>query len=302
MGELLTLLRQLKEKGIPAIPLKGPLLATLAYGDLSARQFRDLDLLVQPPDVPAVTQLLVGQGYQLMDAVPALQAQTFLRLNYHSRLRHPVRRTMIEIHWGIAHRSFSLALGQQDLWQACETVMLAGSPVRSLSTENLLLFLCVHGTRHSWDRLGWVCDIAELLRSQPQLDIDRTRHRAAQIGAERMLVLGLLLAQDLLDATLPATTWQRGAADAATQALAHQVRHSLLDERSVMAKDFSIFLFCVRARERVWDKFQYSVRLAMTPALPDWQWVSLPTALSFLYFPLRPIRLALKGIQHLFQT
>lgn len=296
--ELLTLLTQLEKKRIPAIPLKGPVLAALAYGDLAARQFRDLDILVQPPDVSAATQFLMDQGFQPLDEVPASQAQTFLRSYYHSRLQHPVRRTTIELHWGIAPRSFSLALEPHQLWQMCQPVRLASSVVQSLSLENLLLFLCIHGTRHSWNRLGWVCDVAELLRSQPQLDIDQTRQQAAQIGAERMLALGLRLAQDLLDTKLPATQ----SADATTQTLALQVRHSLLDELRVMAQDFSIFWFCVRARERVWDKIQYSIRLALTPTLPDWQWVALPTALSFLYMPLRPIRLTLKGIQYLSGT
>src|SRR3712207_8653927 len=33
-----------------------------------------------------------------------------------------------------------------------------------------LLILCVHGTKHIWGRLSWICDVAELLRTQPDMD------------------------------------------------------------------------------------------------------------------------------------
>ncbi|GAG91885.1 unnamed protein product, partial [marine sediment metagenome] len=45
-GKLLRLLELLKDNGILAVPFKGPVLAESVYGDLSLRQFADLDILV----------------------------------------------------------------------------------------------------------------------------------------------------------------------------------------------------------------------------------------------------------------
>src|SRR5437762_4085724 len=45
-SELLNLLRLLDEHEIPALPFKGPILAALVYGNISLRQFGDLDILV----------------------------------------------------------------------------------------------------------------------------------------------------------------------------------------------------------------------------------------------------------------
>ncbi len=50
---LIKLLKQLAAHEIPAIPFKGPVLASSLHGDISLRQFGDLDILVRKQDVPA---------------------------------------------------------------------------------------------------------------------------------------------------------------------------------------------------------------------------------------------------------
>jgi hypothetical protein len=44
------------------VPFKGPALAVQAYGDLSLRQYDDLDLLIHEADVPRAYQLLIANG------------------------------------------------------------------------------------------------------------------------------------------------------------------------------------------------------------------------------------------------
>ena len=63
-GLLLQTLDLLQESGIQAVPFKGPALAVQAYGDLSLRQYDDLDLLIHEADVPRAYSLLVANGYQ----------------------------------------------------------------------------------------------------------------------------------------------------------------------------------------------------------------------------------------------
>src|ERR1051326_5918676 len=50
-GELIRIVEIFERSGIPAIPFKGPALAVEAYGDLSLRQFGDLDIIVPKEDV-----------------------------------------------------------------------------------------------------------------------------------------------------------------------------------------------------------------------------------------------------------
>jgi len=69
--------------------------------------------------------------------------------------------------------------------------------------EDTLLLLCMHGAKHCWSRLAWICDLAELIGSRSNMDWDALVDRAAACGAERMLYLGLNLASDFLGAQLP---------------------------------------------------------------------------------------------------
>ena len=59
-GELLKLLNLFRERGIRALPLKGPALAAAAYGNLSLRQFCDLDILVPKEDMLKAKEVLMS--------------------------------------------------------------------------------------------------------------------------------------------------------------------------------------------------------------------------------------------------
>ena len=61
--ELVRLTDRLSEAGVPAVAFKGPVLALKLHGDLSLRQFNDLDLLVRPQDVGPAAQVLIGENH-----------------------------------------------------------------------------------------------------------------------------------------------------------------------------------------------------------------------------------------------
>lgn len=63
-AELIKVMDSLRSCGITAIPYKGPVLAAQAYGDISLRQFEDLDIIVPQSDLPAANELLLGLGYR----------------------------------------------------------------------------------------------------------------------------------------------------------------------------------------------------------------------------------------------
>ena len=50
--ELVRILPPFEDHEIPALPYKGPALAQRLYGDLSLREFGDLDLMILERDVP----------------------------------------------------------------------------------------------------------------------------------------------------------------------------------------------------------------------------------------------------------
>src|SRR4051812_23591803 len=63
-AELLRAHSALREHGIEAIPLKGPVLASELYGDLALRPFSDIDLLIRREQVDAAESVVRDLGYE----------------------------------------------------------------------------------------------------------------------------------------------------------------------------------------------------------------------------------------------
>jgi len=263
-GTLLKLLRLLAAHSIPAIPYKGPVLATTAYGHLALRQFGDLDLLVRPQDADRAKALLVAQGYRwLHGRPPAL----FPRLLKVYELISGDGQVLVELHWALTSTTFFFPLDPTPLWTRLDTVCLLGTPVRNLVPEDLLLILCVHGAKHHWSRLGWICDVAALLQAAPQLDWTRCLQQARRLGGARMLALGMRLAHDLLGAGLPPEVWRWLQTEATVPWLAGQVQ-ARLSAAASPADAWDHPAFYLGLRERVRDRLPCYLYLAYRTLLP----------------------------------
>ena len=103
---------------------------------------------------------------------------------------------VLELRWRLelTQPRFKRNLGMDWVWPRRRTAMLAGAEVPDMSPEITLLMLCMHGSKHVWSRLIWICDVAQLLVSSPDLDWKEVTREANQSGLWRSLALGVLLA------------------------------------------------------------------------------------------------------------
>jgi hypothetical protein len=271
--ELLRLLRALEAQRLPAIPFKGPALAASAYRNPSLRMSSDLDILVDRRDVARAVALLAEHGYQQVFQHGRLYEAIARPFRHAHNLTSDDGRRCVDLHWTLAQRYFAFALDPRGLWERLETAQLGGAAIRVLAPEDTLLFLCAHGARHGWARVAWVCDVAELLATHPQLRWDAILGQARAIHCDRTLLLGLLLARDLLGATLPDALARLLAADRVAAALAGQVAGELFADAPPRA-DLALARFYLRSRERWWDKAQYGPELLRVLLASAGRWAS----------------------------
>jgi hypothetical protein len=117
---------------------------------------------------------------------------------------------------------------------------------------------------------------------------------AREGGGERMLLLALLLAGDLLDAPLPAAISRKIRSDPTVAALGRRIAGWLARDDIPSLRSRQALRCHLEMRERLRDRASYIVRLAATPTFEDWAWLRLPAGLLGLHYLLRPIRLAAK--------
>jgi len=299
-GELLKLLNLFRERGIRALPLKGPALAAAAYGNLSLRQFCDLDILVSREDMLKAKEVLLLQGYHPKLALTAGEEAAYLKSHHDYKFVRSKDRVVVEIQWGVTQWSFAFSFDFEDAWNSHQVISLAGASVLNLAPEVLLLMLCVHGAKHRWEQLKWISDIAELVdANRKKIDWQRLTGQARAQGGERMLLLGLFLAYDLLGAELPQETLQSIHNDPQVKLLAGQVSKRLFHEASNPARlrDETPFFYW-KSRERLRDKWallwryfpEYFFRMVV-PNERDEAFLAVPSFLSSSYYLIRPIRL-----------
>jgi hypothetical protein len=293
-GELLRLLRLFAADGIRAIPFKGPTLAACAHGNLALRQFNDLDLLLCPADLPRARELLTTAAYRPGLPLPPAQEDAHLASIGQVPFVGVDGRCPVELHARIAPRDFHFPLDLERLWPRLRALSLGGQEVRALAGEDLLVVLCAHGAKHRWACLGWVCDVAEVLRTHQAMSWPEVADVARSVRCERILGLGLLLAHDLLGAPVPEEFVRRARAVPAVRALAARVGRQMFRDEGDRAGGLDNALFQLRARERLRDGLRYALSLALTPTVADWERRRAPASLPFLYHLLRPVRLAAK--------
>jgi hypothetical protein len=200
------------------------------------------------------------------------------------------RRLLLELHWEVAPHLFASSVQEDDLWRNLVTIDVNGTPMKTLAPDDLLFSLCVHGSRHLWERLGWICDVGELI-ARHQINWSALLKRAADTDTERMFLLGLYLAQELLQATLPVEIRERCAADARLKSLGATItEHLFSGPTHVPATLREIFKYNLGVRKSLSARARYLAYM-LRPTDGD---IASPSLPNFAYYLARPLRLLFK--------
>jgi len=290
--ETVRLQRAFDAAGIAAVALKGVAVGQLAYGSFAAKHTKDIDFLVPPERAEEAMQLLKRENYRLKYPAADLstsQRRAIIRYNRQFGFVHRSDRLLVEPHWYAAANP--LLLQGIDAYSATQNVVLSeGNSVRTLATEDLFAYLCVHGARHAWSRLKWLADLNALIRTNGA-DPERLYRHAHSRGAGICAGLALLLCHRLFDLSLPTDLISEFQGQkrlrtlaavamktmTATYAESHASR-SFVERMRVMLAQFLL--------GRGWEFFFAECRWASVRTL-DMVDLPLPPALHFLYPLLR---------------
>lgn len=191
---LCSVVTALRRSGVRSLALKGPAMSALLYGSPLRRQSADLDVLISPDDAAVAVTALARLGYCMAGDSGALQQGLDLG---HLVLMPPSAGPTLELQWDLGRRwqlRDTAPLDFETAWRGRAELAIDGCEVSTLGLRELALALPVHGARHTWSRLLWVCDIAALLESGPSIDWPQVLRVAGRAGCRRRVLLALLLA------------------------------------------------------------------------------------------------------------
>ncbi|MBM3457073.1 MAG: nucleotidyltransferase family protein [Armatimonadetes bacterium] len=162
-----------QEYGVRPLLVKGWGVAR-HYPEAGLRPYDDFDFLVRPAELPAARQA-VGAAWQVA-RVP---------VELHDRFNFP----------------FDLTLEQ--MFSRAETASLGPVQLLVPAPEDHLRLLCFHMLYHGAWRPLWLCDLAVMLWTHPNLDPRRLL--TGDASRDAWVTHSLLLARDVLGAELPPT-------------------------------------------------------------------------------------------------
>jgi hypothetical protein len=213
-NELGKTLQALRQSGIPALALKGIVLAYTAYPDLSLRPMSDVDLLVPPGKREEAMLILRTLGYEYPKSVLAANRDHSPRLGPNQEFAPPLRLRaspmLLEIHTQLDCSEPLFPMSVQEFWSRSIPVDLKGLFVRTLCPEDFLFHLCLHQSRsHRFEKgLLPLVDLKLLLDSHLDWNWAGIVERSLRCGCATWMYLTLEVARDLVGAPVPDSFFQ----------------------------------------------------------------------------------------------
>lgn len=291
LGELLKLLNLFESKGIIVIPYKGPVLAISTYNDIRLRQFVDLDIYVYEKDIPRVNKILLNEGYN-----PDFQIDESKKVKYNELRRDfsffSESGVKIEIHKMFQSWVFSLPDDENSFLDKKTALNITRDKIIiNPSIENMILILSIHNAGHRWSLLYWICDLAELIKNNEDVNWKYIIEKAEKLVIKRILLINLHLVMDLYDVILPILVNEEFKKDKSIKNLANLFKESLFKKSS---KNFTLtdeLMISIKIREKFIYGIRDCIKPLFTPTLYELKTLPLPPYLWSFYSIYRPFNL-----------
>ena len=204
--ELGRVIEALSQTGIPALALKGIVLAYTVYPDSSLRPMLDLDLLVPPGKTEEALEVLQKLGFEYPEIVQSMNRDHCWRLGPEQEFAPGLwlrdSRILLELHSQLECSEPVLPIPIQEFWSRSVAVDLNGLRVSTLGPEDFLFHLCLHQSHsHRFEKgLLPLIDLRLLLDSHRGWDWPGIAARSLRYGCATWMYLTLKAACELAGA------------------------------------------------------------------------------------------------------
>ncbi len=281
--------------GIPAVGYLDLTCGPSHQDSATLRHLDSADFLIAPRDAPRACQVLIDAGYS---APPnrGTGGESFDPPGYQWFARDGQPAAVL-LYWTLARSRYSIKYDFEAIRGRARGAKIGDAEIPILCREDVALLTSVFAAQYVWHSLEWVWNVAEAAGAEC-FDWGLAERDARRIGAEKILRLGVFLAADLLDATVPEDVALRAAQDAGVRRVAPRVIRRLLDSAPDTIRSLESSLFHFRLRDTPRGRAAFAWRMLTTPTEADWKFVRLPRRLFFLYpWLVRPSRVLWRFVE-----
>ncbi|KQS04361.1 hypothetical protein ASG11_08940 [Sphingomonas sp. Leaf357] len=279
----------LSAAGIRHFGIKGPVLAQQIYGDIGARDSKDIDLLVDPATIARAATALETMGFA--ESSGHAEAGEQFANKHRTFVGHGIE---VEVHTRLLDVDALLPLAFEAVWARRETVWLGTVAVPALSIVDTLLYLCAHGAQHLWFRLKWLEDIARIATLSGSADgpsVVRAAIAAARASGAEAVVTSALTLVDRVFGLKVATPIRTSRTSRAIVRLSEAALAAPADYASAPPVGWILRKLPVQfGMARNWRYRRDLLRLLLL-APRDFDATALPRGFGWLRLPLRPVML-----------
>lgn len=275
---------------LQAIILKGVFISENYYPEKYMRHTRDVDILVEQDWVLFVSEWLKSKGYVLKTDVFSLnsrQRNLFWRFNHHfyflgTNEAYPLH---VELHWRLRLNDDVCNINPFN-----KNTPLLHTPYQNVFTlhhVDQFIYLCVHGTEHSWYRLKWLLDLP-FMTQYIKFDWNTLAMRAVQLNAFVHVKISIYLINRLTGNMITENV-EISSFEPVVKRIAAKISKRMNQPSLVEFGAATIIRQCFYLS--TFNKRRYNVNywLQWWTSPSDWIKFPLPNQIFFLYYPMRPL-------------
>lgn len=196
------IVRQLEAEGIAVMALKGIVLASVYYDEMSLRPMNDVDLLIHREDAERAISVLKQSGSWTRSggfsprepAEFAMQPSCAFVFDNNSEIE-------VDLHWRL-FRAYSSPQADAALWEGARPCEIGEAQCLAPCATDMLLHICAHGLRwNSLPGLRWAVDATMVMRRAP-IDWAYLAEQARRRGLSNGLAPAFFYLREVLHAPI----------------------------------------------------------------------------------------------------
>lgn len=293
-SELINILKIFDKNMIEVIPFKGPVLSQLAYNNIISRQYVDLDIFIKEKDLEKAYEVLKSNEFISTLDKQFINNQLFLKKNSDIEFVNK-KNVSIELHWKLFRNQFLSNINSAEIYKYINTIYINKNRIRIFQNEILLVYLCMHGSKHNWERIEWILDIDKLIKNSAYINWELVYSLSKRYSCTKMLNLGLLLSKMIFDTDIPNSLTENIKKDIYKKRISYVLNEmsniNINVNKSEFHKNLEAFKFSYSLNDNLYEKVYFLKRILFELSHSDVNYLNLDKKFYFFYYLIKPFRL-----------